>query len=129
MKRIEKFMEVALAEAISSKGVSGRNGTTFRLGALIVRKGRILSIGNNSYKTHPIMLKFYPYQFLHAETSAILKNGIDNCLDTTLIVARVIADNSPALAKPCSSCLDFSRSVGVKYIYYSTKNGLEFLVL
>ena len=47
----DKFFIAAKAVAMNSLGVGPRN--TFRLGAVLVEKNSILSVGNNSYKTHP----------------------------------------------------------------------------
>lgn len=77
--------------------------------ALVDRKGKIISYGFNSSKTHPLQAKFSKNEHaihLHAEVDAIrnaLKMGLD-IEGTTMLVARALKDGTPALAKPCEGC-------------------------
>lgn len=78
------------------------------------RKGRVLSIGKNSYvKTHPMQFKYsklagkeysaYGYAFIHAEIDAI-----NRCKDIKkayrILVTRVRKDGSYGMACPCKAC-------------------------
>lgn len=89
------------------------------------KKGRILSIGKNSYiKTHPLQAKHaeavgQPYkQTLHAEIHAIAR-----CKDIEkahrILVLRFNKDGSPALAKPCPICLSAIAMTPIKVIEHS----------
>ena len=49
----ERFTTAAHAVAMAAPGV-GMNGK-FRLGAVLVHRNSIVSVGMNSYKTHPLM--------------------------------------------------------------------------
>ena len=81
------------------------------------KKGRILSIGKNSYiKTHTVMAKMankvgLPDKvFLHAEVDAILK-----CRDLSkahrIFVSRFYKNDNPAPAKPCPICVEAIREL------------------
>lgn len=74
------------------------------------KKGKILSIGKNSYvKTHPLQAKYARRlgnehgRFLHAEVHAIVR-----CPDLSkahrMSVMRFNARGEPVLAKPCEIC-------------------------
>lgn len=112
-----RFIEVARAVALSSLG-TGPN-SQFRLGSVLVYKKRIISSGVNSHHTDRKMLKFYPYPFVHAESAAIFKRGLDNCYGCVLYSCRVKKDGTIALSKPCQFCSDLIKEVGIKRVVYS----------
>ena len=114
----KKFITAAHAVAMTGTGVGMRS--KFRLGAVLVNKNSIVSVGTNSYKTHPLMSKRTEWPYLHAEQHAIVRAGVDNCEGLDLYIARVKKDNSLALSKPCNVCAELIRDVGIKNIYYST---------
>jgi tRNA(Arg) A34 adenosine deaminase TadA len=101
----------------------------YHMGAVAISKtGHILSYGFNSYsKTHPLQYKHsclsndrHGRIYLHAEISAIVKakKEID-----TLIVTRMLKDNSFAIAKPCPICQSAIREAGIRKVYYTNYNG------
>lgn len=77
------------------------------------RRGRVLSVGKNSYtKTHPIMAKFChlvsPHKlFLHAEVAAIAKCKTRRLLHRAhrIVVERYNVDGTPAFCQPCPICM------------------------
>lgn len=90
------------------------------------RKGRVISIGQNSYtKTHPLQAK-YAHKvgldkkvFLHAEIDAIIK-----CKDLNeaykISVLRLNKKGEPLLAKPCPICMSAIKATNIKEINWST---------
>jgi tRNA(Arg) A34 adenosine deaminase TadA len=89
------------------------------------RKGRVLSIGQNSYlKTHPKQKELsvkagYPEkEFIHAETAAILKVK-DLSKAYRIRVTRVGRSGDLLLAKPCEICMSYIRASGIKVIEHS----------
>jgi len=121
----EKFTTAAHAVAISGNGVGTRGN--FRLGAVLVHRNSIVSVGLNSYKTHPLMAARTEWPFLHAEQNAIIRAGLDNCEGLDLYIARVLKNNDLAMSKPCKVCIELIKDVGIKNIYYST-NAKEFVI-
>lgn len=121
----KKYLEAAYAVAIAGGGVGGKTGKNFRLGSVIVNKKKIEVAKFNCLKTHPKLCKYYSYPYLHAEANCILSLGLDNCEDKIIYVARVLRDGSQALAKPCSSCYQLIKDVGIREIYYTTPNGFQ----
>ena len=115
----KKFTTAAYAVAMTGNGV-GKKRKLFRLGAVLVHKNIIVSVGMNSYKTHPLMAPRTEWPFLHAEQHAIVRAGVDNCEGLDLYVARVLKNNELALSKPCSVCTKLIKNVGIRNVYYST---------
>lgn len=89
------------------------------------KKGRILSIGKNSYiKTHPLQAKSAhavgeDYKiFLHAEIDALVKaKNWDKA--HKLVITRFTKDGAPALAKPCKICQHAIKMAGIKYVEHT----------
>ena len=120
----EKFTTAAYAIAMAGTGVGTRGN--FRLGAVLVHRNSIVSIGMNSYKTHPLMAARTSWPFLHAEQNAIIRAGMDHCEGLDLYIARVLKNNDLAMSKPCKVCIKLIEDVGIRNIYYST-NAKEFV--
>ena len=89
------------------------------------RKGRVLSIGQNSYvKTHTLQAKHAEKvglpdkQYLHAEIHAITK-----CKDLSkahkILVTRYGKTGKPLLAKPCPVCVSAIEAVGIKVVEWT----------
>lgn len=89
------------------------------------RKGRVLSIGQNSYiKTHPLQA-FHARragspmkQFLHAEIHAIVR-----CRDIKrahrMFISRWDRQGNPVLAKPCEVCQSAIAAAGISIVEYT----------
>lgn len=91
------------------------------------KKGRVLSIGKNSYlKTHTVQahhankVGLPEKTFLHAEVAAIVK-----CKDLTkahkIVVMRYTKDGKPANAKPCPVCMSALKASNIKVIEWTTE--------
>jgi len=117
----DKFFIAAKAVAMNSPGVGQRN--SFRLGAVIVEKNSILSVGNNSYKTHPLMSYRTEWPFLHAEQLAIIRRGLDNCEGHDLYVVRILKNLDYAISYPCKVCQQLISDVGIRNIFYINEDG------
>ena len=89
------------------------------------RKGKVLSIGQNSYvKTHTLQahhakkVGLPDKQFLHAEVHAITR-----CKDLSkahkIFVARYGKKGQPLLAKPCPVCQSALEQAGIEVIEWT----------
>ena len=117
----DKFFIAAKAVAMNSPGVGPKN--TFRLGAVIVEKNSILSVGNNSYKTHPLMARRTEWPFLHAEQLAIIRRGLDHCDGHDLYVVRILKNLNYAISFPCEVCRKLIFDVGIRNVFYINEDG------
>lgn len=89
------------------------------------RKGRVLSVGQNSYvKTHPLQAMHATKaglpekQYLHAEIHAITR-----CRDLSkafkIFVTRFNKNGEPVLAKPCPVCISAIHASGIKNVVHT----------
>ena len=100
--------------------------TRFDITAMIYdKRGRILSIGKNSYfKTHPYQAKCaeqvgLPHkQFLHAEIHAIVKcKQLDKA--HKIVVMRFDKQGNARNAKPCPVCQSAIEATGIKIVEHT----------
>lgn len=109
-----------------------------KLAAGIVYKKSLVALGLNSYKTHPLMLRYGKNDqslFLHAEID-VIKNAlktleVSDLEQCDLYVYRVkkAAQYSPrwitGLARPCSGCQRAIEAFGVRNVFYTTDHGQQ----
>lgn len=116
---MENLLNIAKAMAMSTPGIK-----RFKHGAVLFdKRGRIINAKGNLRKTHPLLLKFTSFPYLHAESHAILGNGLDNCVDLKLLVVRCSPTGTLRNSSPCPTCRSIIRQVGIKHIYYSNDEG------
>jgi len=106
------FLRVAYKNAICS------NHHRFKLGAVVVKSGRVLSQGVNIPKKDP---STPPHrESIHAEVNAL--KGIKNPCGATMYVARLNNSNEFALAKPCEYCIQHMIANGISKVVFSVSN-------
>lgn len=107
-----------------------------RLGAVLIYKGKVMSVGWNSNKTSPLQRELNRYRgydvdssiahnTIHAEVSCLTK-AKDLNIDwsrASIFVYRIKKDGSKGYARPCEGCQVLIKSMGIKNIYYSTESG------
>jgi tRNA(Arg) A34 adenosine deaminase TadA len=114
-----RYFQHAKTAALCSPGVGGRTKDTFRLGAVLVERKRVVAASFNSYRTHPLLAKYTEFPFKHAETAVIIKQGLLNCVGLDLYVLRIGRGKPVGLAKPCNICMKWIESAGIARVYYS----------
>jgi tRNA(Arg) A34 adenosine deaminase TadA len=94
--------------------------------AFLVKKNKIIKIGWNRKRTHPEISK-HPYHDgyvgTHAELDVILKSGLEDLNDHSMIVLRVDRKGRLANSKPCPGCLSLLKSYNVDEVFYSDTEG------
>ena len=93
--------------------------------AFILNKSKIISIGRNSLKTHPKVIK-YGYNKnagIHAELSALIKSGTIFHSNNKIFTFRFDKSGSLNNGKPCIFCQKALRDVGMKEVWYSCEKG------
>lgn len=108
-----------------------------QLGAVIVYKGKIISVGYNTNKESPLQKSYNRYRGFntdickntnHAEIMAI-KNarGIDiNWAKASIFVYREKKNGEIALARPCKGCMMAISDLGIKNVYYTKSGGFGY---
>lgn len=101
-------------------------GDYYLIAATLDKKGRIIAIGENSIKTHPIMehyskkMRIKHKIHLHAEISALVKSYQKS---HSILVIRVNRSGNLAMAKPCPICQAAIDDAHIKHVYYSDIDG------
>ena len=73
-------------------------------------------------------INYYYNPSLHAEIQALNKiKYLDiDFSRVEVYVYREFKNGKPALARPCVSCMEFIKDLGIKNIYYSTPDGYAY---
>jgi deoxycytidylate deaminase len=104
---VNRYVEIAASEATKSS-------YNYRLGAVVVSHGRVIGKGYNELKTNPDLRRKGYYSY-HAETRAMMRAKGDG---DTLVVVRITKTNRIASSHPCSKCMRYAKSHGIKKIIY-----------
>ncbi len=102
---------------MQAKKLSLTSGENFKIGAILVKGNRILSMGVNNRKTHPKAEG--PHRNVHAEFQAILNAGLTDTEGAVCYVYRATKDGKNALSRPCISCTKLLKEAKIKKVYYS----------
>lgn len=94
----------------------------WRVGAVLIRGGSVLSTGFNRYRNDPAQVEFGHASY-HAEEVALRKAG--DAEGSTIYVARITRSGLLGLAKPCPRCTDMLITEGVSTVVWSTPSGLS----
>ena len=113
-----RLIKKAISEAQKSK-------ERHKIGAVVFKGSRIISSAFNELRyAKKLARKYKKFEFsLHAETKAILRARKD-LRNHSILVVRVNKQGEFLLAKPCKYCMAYLEYVGIKTIYYSTKEGI-----
>ena len=114
--RQQKFAKIALELAGEAE-----HDVTHQLCALVVSKNRVLSVGYNQPKTHPIS-KDTEMQQLHAEMDAVVRCPESAVEGAEIVVARIKPSGKPGLARPCEICEGVLERVGIRRVFYTTNS-------
>lgn len=127
MKKIIKFLHLARCMAENSDVYK------YKHGACVVKKGKILAVGYNQYKSHPLQ-KMYnktaktsktandPY-YVHAEVKALSKLKDMDLSDCEIYVYRLNCQGQNSISRPCNACMAAIVESGIKKIIYTTDTG------
>lgn len=121
--RDRKYLDEAIELARAGDRVGGA-----RIGALLVIGNRVVSMGQNVYKTHPLQKRFGKNPeaiYQHAEMNCLInflrRNDREELSRATLYIARVMGQDAEhiGLAKPCCGCEAAIHSYGIKKVVHT----------
>lgn len=117
-KRERYYLSLAIQEARRH-----RHNNRYHLCAIIAKGSRIISIGFNSYKTHP--KSPMPYHLIHAEIDALIGIDQEKLKGTTMYVARVGYKRRSriCMSKPCKYCQSVILRSGVRRVIFTIEEG------
>ena len=94
--------------------------------AALYHKKRLISVGVNKTKTHPLSFKLSGLQhkkYLHAEVDCLI--GVDGNLSKhTLYVVRADRNGELAQSKPCEHCQTYIKELGVGRVVHTIPRGI-----
>ena len=97
-----------------------------KMGAVVARGNKLISVAHNQYRTHPKSNTTYKY--VHAEMRAIL-NARGDTKGADIYVFRKNKLGELAIAKPCEHCMELIAEAGIKNIFYTDTNSYLFYEL
>lgn len=115
MSRDIKFIRLALE-------VAGLSNHKFPMGAVITQGSRIISVGTNKYKTHPLQRNHHTNELatsIHAELDAVLRAPYAKRRGSQISIARLLDDGTSGIARPCKFCRELLLDSGIYIVVYS----------
>jgi len=100
---------------IAAKVALSSNHHKFRLGAAVVKSGRVLSYSPNIPRKGPDTPPFR--ESIHAEVAAM--KGVKKIEGATIYVARLNSTNKLALSMPCEYCVEHMIACGIDRVVFS----------
>lgn len=92
-------------------------------GAVVVKGGRVISVGVNKWRVDPSMAcnekDYNPNLTYHAEAEAISRASGD-LSGAVIFVARINKKGLWSFSRPCTRCMKLIKSAGIKKIIYTT---------
>lgn len=99
-------------------------GWGYRLAAAVLdKRGRVVELRPNSYKTHPVAKEYNGWGHLHAELNAVLACDMDDYSDCSVIVVRVHRNGNLACSRPCDGCRQFLEDKGFESVVFVDEEG------
>ena len=128
-----------------------KNASTFsdckiKIGAVIMYKSKVISVGYNTTKSNPIQKAYNVYRNangreydverqnngLHAEIMALqhatrsFKGDLSKCSIFVYSEKKEGYKRLTRLTKPCNACSKRLEELGIRNIYYTTNNGWQY---
>lgn len=108
------------------RSVAQSSECRYKVGSILLRKGKVVGEATNSMKTHPIQFHWATKAgnpkaiHLHAEIHSLI-----TCREEydTMIVARVDKKGEFKIARPCKICLGAILASDVKHLYFTNEDG------
>lgn len=109
---MSKYLSLAMKRAVDSQ-------CRYRVGAVLVRGGRVLGGACNKYRNNP----FIDFQNASFHAEEVLLRRTRRPQGAVVYVARVDNRGRPLLARPCQRCQQALAAYGVVRAHYTTDTG------
>lgn len=108
------------------------------VGCIAIYQGSIIGIGCNTNKTHPVQKYYNRFRTndgigssesllpkMHAEINCInsIRHLAIDFSKVKLYIYRIRKDQPYGIARPCPSCMEAIKDIGIREIYYTTDDG------
>lgn len=91
-----------------------------RIGTVISKKNKLISVGYNQIKTHT--KSTHTYNMVHSEFHALIGLSLKETKGCEAYIYRANKKGELCLAKPCKSCFEMLKRAGIKKVYYTANN-------
>lgn len=125
--KYQRFFQVAEAVAASS------NHPQFKIGAVVVVKQRVVAVGANNTRSHPLQKQYNLHRFdddsckhtTHAELNALMRAEriVDDLSFAKIFVFRTLKNGAFGNARPCAGCMAAIKDFGIRHVNYTTNDG------
>lgn len=109
------WLDIATRQASQADG-------HFKVGAVIVRGGRVLASEYNRVRNDPAVID--TGWSIHAEAAALSASARCTVANATLYVARLTPGGRTALARPCPSCAQAAQQAGISRVVFTGDDNL-----
>lgn len=125
MSKKDKYFKVAESVAATS------SYPRIKIGAVIVKRNNIISVGVNATKSHPLQKKHNIHRGIdveinhniHAEMAALVRSKDEDLVGADIFIFRKNVNGDNAMCKPCKACEDALYKRGIRNVYYTTDRG------
>lgn len=90
---------------------------------MLIRGGKVISIGINKYKAGCLIDQCYGLKGFHAECNALYRFKPEDTKGSILYVAGWSKGGNVVCSKPCKHCQEYLKRFDLKAIIYSTPDG------
>ena len=124
--------------SLAEKASSFSDYKKCHIGCIAVYKNKIIAVGYNTNKTHPIQQHYNKYREnnnigcfaakLHAEINCLnsIRHLDINFQKVKLYIFRTRFDREFGMCRPCPSCMAAIKDLGIKHIYYTSNDGYSY---
>lgn len=96
----------------------------YKMGAVVFKGSRIISSGHNQFRSSNIPSQYKKFDdTLHAEQAAILGVEWKRMKNSSILVMRMNQSGNISMAYPCNYCYESIVYIGIKWIYYTNRQG------
>ena len=107
-----------------AKSIAKNNGRTYHLAAILLRKGSVVTIRENTSKTHPRFTRRYPdgsyASHMHAEMNVLRFAQPGDEIEVMRFKKKT---GERTMAKPCCFCEKLMRDAGIRKVRYTDWDG------
>lgn len=107
-----------------AKSIAKNNGRTYHLAAILLRKGSVVTIRENTSKTHPRFTRRYPdgsyASHMHAEMNVLRFAQPGDEIEVMRFKKKT---GERTMAKPCRFCEKLMRDAGIRKVRYTDWDG------
>lgn len=106
--------------AVAKKMLLYSNHPKYKMVAILVKGGKIVSMGTNSLGPPAFFIRYAENRGRHAEVRCLF--GLDKkyTKGATLYVVGLTAVGNIILSRPCKGCEDFIKRMGLRRVVYHT---------